>query len=119
MASSIKSNMTSFKVFYKDYENNVSISSSNPDLVNSDRIKFLAESLLQHADNFLGIIDRNDVILQAYLDDDEQYIFLELIFPESTNFLQTRMNWTDAFNFLANLPIEFSRDSLPNAESVK
>ena len=61
-----------FKVFYKDYVNDVAIKSSEPEELSGDRIAPLAEVLLQHADNFLGIYDGKDTLLQAYLDDDEQ-----------------------------------------------
>ena len=119
MAPSINSTLNTYKVFYRDYEKNISISSSNPEVLNVNHIKLLAENLLQHADNFLGIVDKNDLILQAYLDDDEQNIFLELIFPERKDFLQTRLKWSDAFDLLSNLPREFIKNFLPNANFIK
>ena len=71
-----------FKVFYKDYVNDVAIKSSEPEELSCDRIAPLAEVLLQHADNFFGIYDGKDTLLQAYLDDDEQTVFLELQYHE-------------------------------------
>jgi len=112
-----------FKVFYRDYVNGVAISSSQPEALTGDRIAPLAEVLLQHADNFLGVVDKNELILQAYLDDDEQTVFLELLYPEghgpeSQGGLRLQMNWADAVDVLAQLPAEFDESLLPGAQSI-
>jgi len=114
---------TVFKVFYRDYVNGVAISSSQPEELPGDRIAPLAEALLQHADNFLGVVDRNELILQAYLDDDEQTVFLELLYPEgrgpeSRDGVRLQMSWADAVDVLANLPGEFDESLLPGAQPV-
>lgn len=107
-----------FKVFYRDYVNGVAISSSEPEELAGERIAPLAEALLQHADNFLGVIDRNDLILQAYLDDDEQSVFLELLYPEGQGAMRLQMNWADAVDVLAKLPAEFDESLLPGGQFV-
>ncbi len=112
-----------FKVFYRDYVNGVAISSSQPEELAGDRIAPLAEALLQHADNFLGVVDKNESILQAYLDDDEQTVFLELLYPEgrgpeSRAGLRLQMSWADAVDILAQLPAEFDEALLPGAQPV-
>ena len=48
------------------------------------RIAPLAERLLVKADNFLGVVDRNDVILQCYVADARTLLTLELVHPEAT-----------------------------------
>jgi len=107
-----------FKVFYRDYVNGVAISSSEPEELAGDRIAPLAEALLQHADNFLGVVDKNDLIMQAYLDDDEQTVFLELLYPEGQGAMRLQMSWADAVDVLANLPAEFDESLLPGAQFV-
>ncbi len=107
-----------FKVFYKDYVNDVAIKSSEPEELSGDRIAPLAEVLLQHADNFLGIYDGKDTLLQAYLDDDEQTVFLELQYHEQQGGLQSKLPWADAFDILARLPAEFGDELLPDAKYI-
>lgn len=107
-----------FKVFYRDYVNGVAISSAEPESLAGDRIAPLAEALLQHADNFLGVVDRNDLILQAFLDDDEQTVFLELLYPEGKGAMRLQMNWADAVDVLAKLPAEFDESLLPGSQFI-
>lgn len=109
---------TVFKVFYRDYVNGVAIKSSEPEELAADRVAPLAEALLQHADNFLGVVDKNDLIMQAYLDDDEQTVFLELLYPEGQGAMRLQMNWADAVDVLARLPAEFDESLLPGAQFI-
>ena len=57
-----------FGVFYHDYVNEVAVNSTKPQSVLAARIPQLARRLLIAQDNYLGVVDRNDVILQLYLD---------------------------------------------------
>lgn len=107
-----------FKVFYRDYVNGVSISSMRPESLAADRVAPLAEALLQHAENFLGVVDANDLVLQAYLDDDEQSVFLELLFPENQGLMRLNLSWSDAVELLGALPAEFDQTLLPGAQFI-
>lgn len=104
-----------YRVFYRDYVNQVSVSSSAPEPLPASRVAALAEALLQHADNFLGVCDAQETILQAYLSDDEQSVLLELLYPESSGVLRLSMSWADAVELLSDLPAEFSDALLPGA----
>ena len=53
-----------YRVFYRDYVHQVSISSTQPEPLAAGRLGALAEQLLQHADNFLGVVDDQENILQ-------------------------------------------------------
>ena len=106
------------KVFYRDYVNGVNIPSTQPEALSAERIAPLAETLLQHADNFLGVVDKNDLILQAYLDDDEQSVFLELLYPEGQGAMRLQLPWADAVELLASLPAEFDESLLPGAQYI-
>lgn len=108
----------SFRVFYRDYVNEVNVSSAAPQALDADRVGPLAEALLQHADNFLGVVDDKDTILQAYLDDDEQSVFLELIYHESPGCLRLNLPWAEALERLTELPDEFDDSLLPGASYI-
>ncbi len=103
----------SFPVFYCDFLRDLSISSSKPELLAADRLVPLAEQLLVAEDNYLGVVDANEVILQLYLSGREMVV--ELLFPESTGILQKRMPVEEALVLLENLPDEFDEALLPGA----
>lgn len=107
-----------FDVFYRDYVNNVVISSGKPEPLDASRIAPLAEVVLQHADNFFGIVDGNGLVLQAFLDDDEQTIWVELLFEEGQGALRLQMPWQNAIDLLRDLPNEFSEKLLPGAQFI-
>jgi hypothetical protein len=107
----------SFQVFYHDYENDVAISSINPESLGADRLVNLAEHLLVNEDNFLGVLDANDMLLQFYQEADGS-IMVELLFPEASGSLQKKMSRKDVMALLAKLPKEFSEALLPNATYV-
>ena len=103
----------SFPVFYCDFLRDLSISSSKPEPLAADRLVPLAEQLLVAEDNYLGVVDPNEVILQLYLSGREMVV--ELIFPESSGILQKRMPVVEALALLENLPEEFTETLLPGA----
>lgn len=103
-----------FNVFYRDYINEVKISSSEPEPLDSDRVVSLAENLLIHEDNYLGILDSRDVLLQLYRTADGG-IMLELSYPEASGCMQLKRSWDEAIRLLADLPVEFADNILPNA----
>jgi hypothetical protein len=107
-----------FLVFYRDYVNGVAISSTAPESLAGERLGPLAETLLQHADNFLGVVDSHERVLQAYLDDDEQSVYLELLYPEGRGAMRLQLAWADAVELLDRLPAEFDENLLPGAQFI-
>jgi len=107
-----------FRVFYRDYVNDVSISSAQPESLLAERIAPLAEAVLQHADNFIGVVDANELVIQLYLDDDESSVFVELLYPEGKGMLRLNMPWDQAVAMLAKLPGEFDESLLPGAQYI-
>ncbi len=105
-----------FRVFYRDYAHGVSIASSQPEALVAGRVRALAERLLDHPDNFLGVVDRNDTILQSYCADRPNQLVLELIYPEASGCLRLELARAEAFELLANLPAEFDDSLLPGAQ---
>ena len=107
-----KLRQTVYKVFYRDYVRDEVVSSIEPTSMLGEKIPELAQQVLQHADNFIGIYDQNDTILQAYLDDDEQQVEVELIYPEGRGEYSRTLSYDEAFNILQSLPPIFNKDLL-------
>ena len=104
-------------MFYRDYDHDVSISSSEPEPLAADRLTALARQLLSGEENFLGIYDSRDVLLQLYLDDGQK-IVLELLYPEASGCLQCRLQLDEAMKLLEKLPEQFGDDLLPGANYI-
>ena len=106
------------RVFYRDYVNDVSIKSSEPESLLADRIVPLAERLLVSADNFLGVVDRHDTILQCYVNDESDEVVLELVMPERPGCLRLIVPRATAMQRLAELPERFDATLLPGGEQI-
>lgn len=107
------------RVFYRDYDNAVSIASSQPESLLASRIVPLAEHLLVKGDNFLGVVDRNDVILQCYVADDPGALTLELVHPEASGCLRLTLPRDEALQCLDGLPESFDDSLLPGAQYIE
>lgn len=106
------------RVFYRDYANAVSISSAQPESLLAGRIGPLADRLLCSADNFLGVVDRNDVIVQCYLADDQVRVVLELVYPEASGCLRLVLPRDEALRRLGTLPEQFDEHTLEGAQYI-
>lgn len=106
------------RVFYRDYANAVAISSAQPESLLANRIVPLADRLLAGADNFLGVVDPNDVILQCYRADDPGEVVLELVYPEATGCLRLVVPREDALDRLDRLPEYFDESLLSGGNYV-
>ncbi len=106
------------QVFYRDYANEVTISSARPEPLQANRMVALAERLLVSADNFLGVVDRHDVILQCYVADDPGDVTLELVYPEASGCLRLTLPRERAFDCLDRLPEQFDESLLQGAQYI-
>lgn len=106
------------RVFYRDYVNDVAVPSSRPQWLAVDRIAPLAEQLLTSADNFLGVVDHNDVILQCYLGDDTDQVTFEMLYPEASGCLRLIVTREDALERLADLPEAFDEGLLRGGQYI-
>lgn len=106
-----------FGVFYRDYAHEVVISSAKPESLLAERIPALAGRLLVNEDNYLGIVDRNEVILQLYLDDDDQVV-MELLRPDAPGCLRSTVTLAEALERLSKLPDCFEPSLLHDAELI-
>ena len=107
----------SFSVFYRHYEHDVTIKSTEPEILAADRLAAVAEHLLSSEDNFFGILDNGDAILQLYLDDDGS-IVAELIYPDVDGCFRARMSLQEVTTLLGRLPSVFTEDLLPGAQFI-
>lgn len=106
-----------FKVFYRDYAHDVSISSASPEPLAGDRLAPLAEQLLGDPDNYLGVEDEKHTVLQLYANEDGS-IILELIYPESDGCLRLKTTRQQAMEILRKLPNLFEDGLLPGANYI-
>jgi hypothetical protein len=111
-----------FDVFYRDYRHNVSISSASPEPLDAKRLAPLAEKLLESPDNFFGVVDKVNTILQLYLDDEnggaKPLVVVELLFADRQGYLQAKLSLQEAMALLDRLPDEFSNDLLPGGQFI-
>lgn len=106
------------RVFYRDDANAVSVASTHPESLPADRIVPLADRLLVAGDNFLGVVDYNDTILQCYAGGDPETITLELIYPEASGCLRLTLGREQALDILDRLPEHFDESLLSGAQYV-
>ncbi|RMG33296.1 MAG: hypothetical protein D6720_11715 [Gammaproteobacteria bacterium] len=105
-----------FRVFYQDYHGGMAVSSARPEQLARSRLRPLAESLLVAEDNYLGVIDADEQILQLYAADEPGMIQLELLYPEGGGMLHLTLLRETAFSLLDRLPERFEADLLPGAQ---
>ncbi len=105
-----------FRVFYQDYHGGMAVSSAQPEQLARSRLRPLAESLLAAEDNYLGVIDADEQILQLYAADEPGQIQLELLYPEGEGMLRTQMDRAQALALLDRLPEHFEAALLPGAQ---
>ena len=106
------------RVFYRDDVNGVSISSAQPEALQASRMVALADRLLVPGDNFVGVVDRNDVILQCYVASDPAEITCELIYPEASGCLRLTLPRAEAMQRLDTLPEQFDESLLQGAQYI-
>lgn len=105
-----------FKIYYCDFIHDSSISSSKPEFLAADRLVPLAEHLLAAEDNYLGVLDNAETILQFYLTGKDMVV--ELLYPEGKGMLQSKMSLEEGMKLLGSLPDEFSEELLPGATFI-
>ena len=96
----------------------MSISSAQPEVLARDRVAPLAERLLHDADNFLGVVDASDAILQCYLSDGRDGVTLELVYPEASGCLRLTLPRERAFDCLDRLPDQFDESLLQGGQYI-
>jgi len=106
------------RVFYRESGNAQSVPSSAPQSLPADQLAALAERLLVDQDNFLGVVDRNDLILQCYVADDPELATLELIYPDAGGCLRLTLPQSEVLQRLEALPELFDESLLEGAQYI-
>ncbi len=105
-----------FRVFWQDYGAGEAVSSTAPETLAGERIAPLAGRLLAAADNYIGVIDANELVLQAWCAEAGGPVQLELLYPEEGGMLHLQMPLEQALALLADLPEAFDESLLPGAQ---
>lgn len=105
-----------FDIYYCDFIHDSSISSSKPEFLAADRLVPLAEHLLAAEDNYLGVLDGAETILQFYLSGEDMVV--ELLYPEGKGMMQSKMPLEKGMKLLGSLPDTFTEELLPGASFI-
>ncbi len=105
-----------FDIYYCDFVHDSSISSTKPEFLAADRLVPLAEHLLAAEDNYLGVLDGAENILQFYLSGKDMVV--ELLYPEGKGLMQKKMPLDEGMTLLGELPDEFTEELLPGATYI-
>jgi hypothetical protein len=105
-----------FRVFWRDYVTGEGVSSSAPESLAGEQIAPLAERLLAAPDNYIGVIDANELILQAWCAEVDGPVQLELLYPEDSGMLHLSLPLPEALALLERLPQAFDESLLPGAQ---
>lgn len=109
--------MREFQIFYRDYERDIAVKSTEAEWVDSEALQRMAWLILVKPDNFFGITDSGGAILQLAVADAD-YLLVELIYPDSTAALRKRMSRSEAEVLLKQLPDPFDESLLPGAAYI-
>ncbi len=107
-----------FRVFYQDYHGGMAVSSAQPEQLAGGRIRALAEGLLAQPDNYIGIIDANELVLQLYQGEAPGRVQVELLYPEDRGMLRLELPLDEALALLEALPEQFDEALLPGAQFI-
>ena len=105
-----------FNIYYCDFVHDSSISSSKPEFLAADRLVSLAEHLLAAEDNYLGVFDDEDNILQFYLSGKDMVV--ELLYADAKGMMQAKMPIESGMELLGSLPDRFTEELLPGASYI-
>jgi hypothetical protein len=107
-----------FKVFYQDYGTGEAVSSAQPRGLLRDALAPLAERLLSVPDNYLGVIDLDDRVLQCYGADTPGRVVVEFLLADGRGGWQAELGLDAVLELLRDLPEGLSADLLPDARRL-
>ena len=92
-----------YQVFYTSYSLQESVSSSSPRLLDADQLKMLSLRILKEDDDFLGVIDNEDRVIQ-FMRNAANYFLVEIPDLEAKNSLQRNLSTEETLELIARLP---------------
>ena len=92
-----------YQVFYTSYSLQESVSSSSPRLLDADQLKMLSLRILKEEDDFLGVIDNEDRVIQFMRSAADDFL-VEIPDFDARNSLQRHLSTEETLELIARLP---------------
>ena len=92
-----------YQVFYTSYSLQQSVSSSSPRLLDGDQLKALILNILKEEDDFLGVIDNEDRVIQFMRSAADNFL-VEIPSFDAKNSLQRHLSTEETLELIARLP---------------
>lgn len=92
-----------YQVFYTSYSLQQSVSSSSPRLLDADQLKTLSLRILKEEDDFLGVIDNEDRVIQFMRSAADDFR-VEIPDVDARNSLQRHLSTEETLELIARLP---------------
>ncbi len=92
-----------YQVFYTSYSLQQSVSSSSPRLLDVDQLKALILRIIKEEDDFLGVIDSEDRVIQFMRSAGDNFL-VEIPDFEAKNSLQRQLSREETLELIARLP---------------
>jgi hypothetical protein len=92
-----------YQVFYTSYSLQESVSSSSPRLLDADQLKTLSLRILKEEEDFLGVIDNEDRVIQFMRSATDDFL-VEIPDLEAKNSLQRHLSTEETLELIARLP---------------
>ena len=92
-----------YQVFYTSYSLQQSVSSSSPRLLDADQLKALILRTLKGEDDFLGVIDSEDRVIQFTCSAGDNFL-VEIPDIDAKNSLQRHLSREETLELIARLP---------------
>jgi hypothetical protein len=100
-----------YDVFYCCYSKGFSIDSENPQQFDKETIVSIGQNILRDYKDFFGMIDRNGIVLQFYMENHSE-IWMEIVSPQEKGSYGKYIKYDDLENILSNLPENFSTETI-------
>jgi len=104
-----------FKFFYTDYANNKDVRSDEAVSETLDNIIGHMQQMLQEPDNFIGLIDENNLMLQFMVEDDGS-ICVDVPMHEQKGSLTKNATLTESIDIVRELNQEIPFDEIDGLE---
>jgi len=92
-----------YQVFYTSYSLQESVSSSSPQPLDGEQLKALALRILNEEDDFLGVVDNEERVIQIMRESDDDYL-VEIPDFDARSRLQRHLRKQEALELIGCLP---------------
>ncbi len=106
-----------YQVFYTSHSLQQSVSSSAPRLLDADQLKALILRILKEEDDFLGVIDSEDRVIQFMCSAADSFL-VEIPSLDAKNSLQRHLSREETLKLITRLPASLRDLDLSRFELV-